>query len=82
MESLWSSQQAAVRHNELITRITFFRGRHRTMKFCRGHGGKVFHVPAGNIPGVGHGGAHLKGGRLVLGVCLDLLILRKISYLS
>jgi len=47
------------------------------MKFCRGHGGKDFHDPTGNIPGVRHGGAHLTGGRVVLGACLDLLILRK-----
>jgi len=47
------------------------------MKFCRGHGGREFHDPAGNIPGVRHGGAHLTGRRVVLGACLDVLILRK-----
>jgi len=47
------------------------------MKFCRGHGGKEFHDPAGNIPGVRHGVAHLTGRRVVLGACLDVLILRK-----
>jgi hypothetical protein len=47
------------------------------MKFCRGHGGKEFHDPAGNIPGVRDGGFHLTGGRVVLGACLDVLILRK-----
>jgi hypothetical protein len=47
------------------------------MKFCRGHGAKEFHDLAGNIPGVRHDGAHLTGGRVALGACLDVLILRK-----